>query len=266
VTRTVVVSGSASGIGAATATRLEAEGCRIIGIDRQEATVVADLATADGRRAAIDGVTSLAGDRIDALVTCAGIAGYPGRPGGPVVAVNYFGSIALLEGLRPLLAVGEQPAAVAISSNSTTVQPGYSAALVDACLSGDEDEAMTLAETLGPVEAYPAGKTAVARWVRRNATRDEWAGAGICLNAVAPGMVETPLITEGRANPAMAPMLEAFPIPVGRPGRPEEIAAFLAFLLGPDARFFCGSLLFVDGGSDALIRPDDWPAIWQLRR
>ena len=52
---------------------------------------------------------------------------------------------------------------------------------------------------------------------------------------------------------------DQFPIPVGRPGDPDEIAAVIAFLLGPDARFFCGSIIYVDGGTDALLRADDWP-------
>ncbi len=45
------------------------------------------------------------------------------------------------------------------------------------------------------------------------------------------------------------------PIPVGRTGRPAEIAALVELLLGPDGGFFCGSVLFCDGGSDALLRP-----------
>jgi len=50
-----------------------------------------------------------------------------------------------------------------------------------------------------------------------------------------------------------------FPIPIGRPGRPEEIASLLAYLLSPDAGFFCGSVVFADGGSDAAVRADDYP-------
>ena len=59
-------------------------------------------------------------------------------------------------------------------------------------------------------------------------------------------------------------MLDLLPIPVGRPGRPEEIAALIEFLLGPDAAFFCGSVVFCDGGSDALLRTRDWPAAWDI--
>jgi NAD(P)-dependent dehydrogenase (short-subunit alcohol dehydrogenase family) len=50
-----------------------------------------------------------------------------------------------------------------------------------------------------------------------------------------------------------------FPVPIQRPGRPEEMAALLAFLLSPDAGFFVGSVVFADGGSDAAVRADDFP-------
>ena len=69
---------------------------------------------------------------------------------------------------------------------------------------------------------------------------------------------------EGKNDPELGPLLEQFPIPVGRPGKREEIAALVAFLLGPDGRFFCGSLIFNDGGTDALLRGRRLPA--ELRR
>ena len=50
-----------------------------------------------------------------------------------------------------------------------------------------------------------------------------------------------------------------FPVPIGRPGRPEEIASLLTYLLSPDAGFFCGSVVFADGGTDATVRADDYP-------
>ncbi len=99
----------------------------------------------------------------------------------------------------------------------------------------------------------------MARWVRRHAPTPEWIGEGITLNAIAPGKIETPMIAEGRADPVIGQHIDAFPLPIGRDGQPEEIAALLAFLLGPDARFFVGSVIFCDGGTDALARSDDWP-------
>jgi NAD(P)-dependent dehydrogenase (short-subunit alcohol dehydrogenase family) len=257
---TIVVTGAAGGIGVATCARLAADGHEVIGIDVAGSDIDADLATEDGRRAAIDGATARCGGTLDGLVTLAGLAGVTGRPGALLVAVNYFGTVELLTALRGALSSGESPAAVAISSNSTTCQPGVPSELVEACLSGDETAAGEAGARAGPLAAYPATKTALARWVRRHATTPEWIGAGITLNAVAPGFTATPMTEEVRRDPTIGSALDSFPIPVGRPGRPEEIAGVIAFLLGPDARFFCGSVVFADGGSDALIRPDDWPA------
>lgn len=254
--RTIVVTGSASGMGAATKARLEAAGDKVIGVDLRDADVVADLGTAEGRQAAIDGVTTLA-DSLDGLVTWAGLPGLTERPGSLLVSVNYFGTIAVLEGLRPLLAKGDRPAAVAISSNSTTIQPGLPVNVTEACLAGDEAAARAAGDEVGSLNVYPASKLAIARWVRRNAPA--WAEDGITLNAVAPGAVNTPLLDASRHDPTVGSMIDLLPIPVGRPGTADELAAFVQFLLGPDARFFCGSVVFVDGGTDALLRADDMP-------
>ncbi len=64
--------------------------------------------------------------------------------------------------------------------------------------------------------------------MRRHAPTPEWAGAGITLNAVAPGAIETPLLQEGRDHPTVGPLIDAFKSPLGRNGRPDEIAALLA--------------------------------------
>ena len=81
-------------------------------------------------------------------------------------------------------------------------------------------------------------------------------------NAVAPGATQTPLLQEGLDDPFVGPLIEGFAVPIGRRGKPEEIAALVEFLLGPDARFFCGSVVFCDGGTDAMTRADDIPPPW----
>ena len=260
---TIAVTGVASGLGAATAASLGERGHTVIGVDLHDATIIADLGTAAGRRDAVEGVASACRGELDGAVTFAGLAGATGRPASALVSVNYFGTVEVLEGLRPLLGARGQGSAVAVSSNSTTCQPGWSVGLVDACLGGDEQAARDLADEGDSISAYPATKTAIARWVRRQAPTGEWAGAGIRLNAVAPGLMETPMVDALRRDPLLGAAIDQFPIPVGRGGRPSEIAALVHFLLGPDAGFFCGSVVFMDGGTDALLRPNDWPARWE---
>ena len=224
--------------------------------------MVADLGTAEGRGHAIAAITDQSGGQLQGLVTCAGLAGAPFRPGSLLASVNYFGTLDLLVGLGPLLVEGGS--AVVISSNSTTVQPAIPTAVVEACLAHDEATARSLADEVGSMATYPATKLALAYWVRTHATEAGWAGAGRRLNAVAPGMIETPLVSDMRSDPEVGPLLDMLPIPVGRTGRPEEIAALVEVLIGPDGGFFCGSVLFCDGGSDALLRTTAWPAAWDI--
>ena len=256
--RTVVVTGSASGIGAAVCAQLRAAGTRVIGVDVRAADVIADLSSVDGRARAIDLVREQAGGVLDGLVACAGL-GPQVAAHARIVAVNYFGAVATLAGLRPLLAKGSAPAAVAISSNSSRIVPESESGLVTACLDGDEDNARRLAGPLDGSTVYGNSKLALARWVRRNAPGPEWAGAGIRLNAVAPGAVQTPLLQEGLDDPQFGPAIRGFPIPLGAGfGKPEQIADGVVFLLSERASFCCGTVLYVDGGSDALVRRDEY--------
>ena len=107
--------------------------------------------------------------------------------------------------------------------------------------------------------AYAASKIALSRWVRRQAVTAAWAGEGIRLNALAPGAVRTPLLEAQLDDPRQAKQLKRFPIPLGEYGDPGDIADWVVFMLGPSARSLCGSVVFVDGGSDAWFRADDWP-------
>lgn len=258
----MVVTGAASGIGAACAARLGGAGYRVVTVDLHDADVVADVGTAAGRAHAVGAVGDISDGVLAGVVTCAGLAGAPDRAGSLLASVNYFGTVDLLNGWRPLLAGGGS--AVAISSNSTTVQPAIPAPLVAAFLAHDEEGARALADGAGSMLTYPASKLALAYWVRAQATGPEWAGAGIGLNAIAPGMIETPMVADMRSDAEVGPLLAMLPIPVGRTGRPDEIAALVELLLGPDGGFFCGSVLFCDGGSDALLRTSDWPAAWDI--
>ena len=106
--------------------------------------------------------------------------------------------------------------------------------------------------------AYPSSKRALARWVRRAAPTADWAGAGIGLNAVAPGIVRTPMTDELFADEAMRPLMDAaVPMPYGGYAHPEHIAELMAFLTSPDTARVTGQVIFIDGGADALGRGDD---------
>ena len=140
--RVVVVTGSASGIGQATKSLLECRGDHVIGVDLHDADIEADLSTTDGRRTLIDEVHNRSNGVVDAVYAIAGLS----RPTPPTAAVNYFGMVATLEGLRPLLLNSLNPRAVAVSSLA-----GFFPAddeLVTKMLAGDEAATMHRAEQL----------------------------------------------------------------------------------------------------------------------
>ena len=249
--RTIAITGSAGGIGAATRERLEQDGHVVIGVDVRDAEVEADLSTPEGRSAMVEEVTAAADGVLDGLVAAAGLLGGDGPT---VVSVNHFGAVATLDGLRPLLERGSSPSAGAISSNSTSTFPDLPVALADRCLAGDEDGARQAAAGVDPVSVYPATKLALARWVRRAAVSEAWVGSGIRLNAVAPGFIATPM-TKGTEDFVLG-LGDVYPVPQRRAGQPSEVAGLLAYLLSPEAAFFCGSIVFMDGGTDAALRPD----------
>ena len=124
-----------------------------------------------------------------------------------------------------------------------------------ALLDHNEAEANRIINELGdPGVAYVGSKNAVARAARGRAMA--WGNAGVRLNAVAPGTTKTPMLQRGLDDPATGDRIRALPCPLGRDGEPDEIAAVVAFLLGPQASYIHGAVYYVDGGIDAALRPD----------
>lgn len=260
---TYAVTGAASGMGAAVAGRLRAAGHRVIGIDLRDADVVADLSTPGGRTDAAQELLAAAEGRLDGAVLAAGLGPSSGADRPRLIAeVNYLGVVRLLERWRPALANAGRAKVVVFSSNSTTTTPVVPDRTVRALMNGDVGKALRTVRLFGPARPaimYAASKIAVSRWVRRHAVQAEWAGSGIRLNALAPGAVLTPLLEEQLASRRQGRAVRRFPIPVGGFGDPDHLAAWAQFMLSDAADFLCGSLIFVDGGTDALFRPDDWP-------
>ena len=164
---------------------------RVIACDLHDADVIANLATTEGRAALVDGVTRLSGGRIDAIVANAG-----GGPAETMLALNFFGAVATLEGLRPLLNASPAPRAVMVSSIAS-LSPA-DPRIVEACLNMDEPAAIAAG-----VNAIAAGKGTLGSVRQRQACVESLVPNGrgqsrngpapdIPLNVVAPGFIDTP--------------------------------------------------------------------------
>lgn len=255
--RTYVVTGSASGIGRATSEKLRSLGHRVIGVDLQEGDIAADLSTASGRATLAERATELSGGVVDGVIAVAGL----GAATPATVAVNYFGAVATIVGLRACLTASAAPRAVVVASLGV-LEP-VDQPLLGLLESGDEPAALARAAELsggievGPGILYTTSKLAIARWVRRHAATPEWAGAGIALNAVAPGLIETPMSAAVLASPeALAALTDVAPAPYHGPAAPPSaVASLLVWLADEENQFVTGQVVFVDGGAESLRRP-----------
>lgn len=233
--RIAIVTGAARGIGRATAMRLRADGWSIVAIDQSPmADLPDDLRGIDEFRcdltdsAAVKNVVALALERygrIDLLVNNAGISG--SKPVhetddenlARIMEVNFIVPFRLS---REVLKV---------------MQPG----------SGIINVASVVNFRATPsTSTYTASKAALAGLTRQMAS--EYGPRGIRCNAVAPGLVETSLTADKLRSDAKFRRIWVDGTPWHRLGRPEDIAAAIAFLASPDAEFINGHTLVIDGG------------------
>lgn len=254
--KTYAMTGGATGIGAATKERLRAAGNTVIVVDIKDAEIIADLSTVEGREKAVAGIKAASPDGLDGFIPVAGL-GPAARPPSLISSVNYFGAQEMVEALKGHVAK-KKGVVVLISSNSAPMAR-HDEELVNTMLAGDEKKTTDIVNARGdggPQDAYAGSKLALTRWMRRNTVA--YAKEGVRITALAPGLISTPLTDAAKEDPAVGKAMADFAamLPSGREGKPEEMAEAIDFLL--NASFCYGGVLFVDGGSDALLRNDDF--------
>lgn len=236
--RRVVVTGAASGIGAALVTLLRAEGVEVVPLDvaAREGIVTCDL----NDEAQIERVARELEGPLDGI---AHVAGLPGsHPAARVFSVNYLAPVRLTELLEPKLAPG---ASIVFVSSIAAHRCAWSDADLAALASKSRDEALAQVGTASGSDAYDLSKRMLQ--FRLPAVTLRAARISARANLVSPGPVETPILPDFRATMGEG-RIDAAARLTGRHAKPEEIAEVIAFLLRPAASWVNGLDLRADGG------------------
>jgi NAD(P)-dependent dehydrogenase (short-subunit alcohol dehydrogenase family) len=153
-----------------------------------------------------------------------------------------------------MLARSSTPRAVIIVSTASLLP--ISRGTVAACLAGDEQRAVDAARA-APGEAYMSSKYALGQWIRREAVTPRWAGRRMTLNGVSPGVTNTMMIKRAMEMPnGLAMLTNSTPRATPMIGQPEDLAEPIAWLATMDTAYIAGQILWVDGGTEAILRPD----------
>ncbi|MGN0968810.1 MAG: SDR family oxidoreductase [Oscillospiraceae bacterium] len=251
------ITGGSSGIGACTADILRQKGHQVINIDLKGGDITANLAKKDDRTAAVRQLHEMCPDGLDGMICNAGVMG--DNASIPlIISVNYFGAVDIATGVFDLLQK-RHGSCVVLSSN--TVSQGGARMDVVGLLNNqaDEERILKLVSNLEPGTShafYAATKYALARWARRVSAN--WGAKGVRVNAVAPGNVRTAMTS--KLTPAHRAAMEALQVPINYGSEPlmdpTDIGNAIAFLASPEAHGINGVVLFVDGGTDALLNSE----------
>ncbi|MBF9032342.1 SDR family oxidoreductase [Rhodobacterales bacterium HKCCE3408] len=243
--KTIVVTGSASGIGKETARLCTKYGATVLGVDvtksfdHVEEFYRADLSDA----ATIDALVEVLPDGIDGLANIAGIA--PTHPAEMVLKVNLFGLKRLTLGLIPKMADG---ASIVNLASLAGLRWAKSVDAIRASEHVDMDAPGAFMERFGITNergrSYDFSKEALIAWTMQN--RWTWRDRGIRMNAVSPGPVETPILPEFMET--LGPRMDDVTRIMDRNGTPEDIAPVIAFLLSDQSAWIRGTNIPTDGG------------------
>ena len=259
-----IVTGGSGGIGGKTVEILRSQGHEVINVDLKDADICANLATQEGRDHVIKTVHEMYPDGIDGLCCNAGVSGACGNLK-LIISLNYFGAVNLAHGLFDLLRM-KRGSCVVTSSN--TISQGAARPDIADMLNYSQTKPVNEERILKIIEKfddsnlsvgnsiYVTTKYALARWVRRVSAA--WAANGVRINTVAPGNVSTPMTATMGSSAKAA--LAALPIPTNYGTDdlmdPVDIANVIVFLVSPLAHGVNGNVMFVDGGTDALLNSE----------
>lgn len=244
----IVVTGSASGIGLASARLLSRLGATVIGVDRTENTEgVAAFHRVDlTDPAAIDALVSALPRGIDGLANVAGLP--PTRPAADVLKVNLFAVRRLTLGLIPRMNDGAAIAnVISLAGNRWATSVEAIRASEEVAMDDPADFMARFGITAEGGRSYFFSKEALVAWTMQN--RWTWRTRGIRMNAVSPGPVDTPIYPDFQASLGLrASTAERV---MDRHGLPEDIAPVVAFLMSDMSAWLRGVNIPADGGMAA---------------
>jgi NAD(P)-dependent dehydrogenase (short-subunit alcohol dehydrogenase family) len=240
--RVALVTGAASGIGEAIARRLASEGAAVLVTDVQDGagTQVAKDIVAGGGQASYRHLDVTSQPEWEATVAA---------------VLEEFGRFDILvnnAGMGDIAAIEDASLAdwnriIGIDQTGVFLGMKTAAAALAASGSGSVINISSIYGSSGGFgisPAYHAAKGAVRTLTKNVALH--WADRGVRVNSVHPGFIDTPILDQAKGTPIQQAMLAV--TPMGRLGRPEEIAAGVAYLASDDASFVTGLELYIDGG------------------